>query len=230
MLQLVLEQAMHLQRDMKILYLQDDVYHCPDDGQKLLYVPRRKEHACRMCQGVLQSAKAMDQVVLESILALPEVIEEGLAVECPTCSTDSDLSDVKTPLSNFAVEWLFHVAKSRYHSVTYRGVSNVGHCKVCGSTWFPGPGERDALGKKIGNDRRHLWRDRLRPRQKFDYFSKQAQTMACEERMRLVARKAEERERKKEKLCQHVDSSGHQCTMKKMQKKGAAYCYKHQPK
>ena len=55
------------ERDMKILYLQDDVYHCPDDGQKLLYVPRRKEHACRMCQGVLQSAKAMDQVVLESI-------------------------------------------------------------------------------------------------------------------------------------------------------------------
>ena len=54
--------------------------------------------------------------------------------------------------------------------------------------------------------------------------------MACEERMRLVARKAEERERKKEKLCQHVDSSGHQCTMKKMQKKGAAYCYKHRPK
>ena len=48
--------------------------------------------------------------------------------------------------------------------------------------------------------------------------------------MRLVARKAEERERKKEKLCQHVDSSGHQCTMKKMQKKGAAYCYKHRPK
>ena len=214
----------------KILNLQHDPYQCPDDGQKLWYVPRLKLHRCGMCDGVLLNEKEIDPLVLESVLGLSKVAEEGLAVECPTCSTDSDLSDVKTPLSNFAVEWLFHVAKSRYHSVTYRGVSNVGHCKVCGSTWFPGPGERDALGKKIGNDRRHLWRDRLRPRQKFDYFSKQAQTMACEERMRLVARKAEERERKKEKLCQHVDSSGHQCTMKKMQKKGAAYCYKHRPK
>ncbi|MEE2606937.1 MAG: hypothetical protein VX402_03870 [Candidatus Thermoplasmatota archaeon] len=54
--------------------------------------------------------------------------------------------------------------------------------------------------------------------------------MACEERMRLVARKAEEKERKKEKLCQHVNSNGQQCNREKMQKKGAAYCYKHQPK
>ena len=169
-------------------------------------------------------------MMLENILGLSEVAEEGLAVDCPTCSTDSDLSDGECPLSNFAVEWLFYVAKSKYHGVTYRGVSNVGHCKVCGSTWFPGPGERDALGKKIGNDRRHLWRDMLDPRQKFDYFSKQAQTMAREERLRRVGRKAEEKERKKEKLCQHVNSNGQQCNRVKMQKKGAAYCYKHRPK
>ena len=57
--------------------------------------------------------------------------------------------------------------------------------------------------------------------------------MACEERMRLVARKAEEVERfpgKKEILCQHVNSNGQQCNREKMQKKGAAYCYKHRPK
>ena len=48
--------------------------------------------------------------------------------------------------------------------------------------------------------------------------------------MRLVARKAEEKERKKEKLCQHVNSNGQQCNREKMQKKGAAYCYKHRPK
>jgi hypothetical protein len=168
-------------------------------------------------------------MMLENILGLSEVAEEGLAVDCPTCSTDSDLSDGECPLSNFAVEWLFYVAKSKYHGVTYRGVSNVGHCKVCGSTWFPGPGERDALGKKIGNDRRRLWRDMLDPRQ-IDYFSKQAQTMAREERLRRAGRKAEEKERKKEKLCQHVNSNGQQCNRVKMQKKGAAYCYKHRPK
>jgi len=51
--------------------------------------------------------------------------------------------------------------------------------------------------------------------------------------MRLVARKAEEKERfpsKKEKLCQHVNSNGQQCNREKMQKKGAAYCYKHRPR
>jgi len=234
----------------KIINLQHDVYHCPDDGQKLWYVPKRKRHRCDMCSGVLLNGKEIDPVVLENILELSEVAEEGLVVECPTCGADSDLSDVETPLSNFAVEWIFFVQKSRYHHVTYRGVSNVGHCKVCGSTWFPGPGERDALGKKIGNDRRHLWRDRLDIPQKNipgpgerdtfgrrkmrdmarDYFSKQGQSSAREERMRLVTKKREKREKVKEKLCQHVDSNGHRCTMKKMQKKGSAHCYKHRPK
>ena len=53
--------------------------------------------------------------------------------------------------------------------------------------------------------------------------------------MRLVARKAEGKERfpiflKKEKQCQHVNSNGQPCNREKMQKKGAAYCYKHRPK
>ena len=37
----------------KIINLQHDVYHCPDDGQKLWYVPKRKMHRCDMCGGVL---------------------------------------------------------------------------------------------------------------------------------------------------------------------------------
>ena len=234
----------------KIINLQHDVYHCPDDGQKLWYVPRWKRHRCDMCSGVLLNAKEIDPVVLENILELSEVTEEGLEVECPTCRYNSDLSDGETALTNFAVEWIFYVQKSKYHSVTYRGVSNVGHCKVCGSTWFTGPGERDALGKKIGNDRRHLWRDRLRISQKNipgpgerdtfgrrrnrdeirDYFSKQGQSEIREERMGRITEKREKREKLKEKLCQHIDSNGHPCTSKKMQKKGSAHCYKHRPK
>ena len=111
----------------KLLNLQHDVYHCPDDGQKLWYVPKWKQHRCDMCSGVLLNAKEIDPVILENILELSEVAEEGLVVECPTCSTDSDLSDGESPLSNFAVEWAFYVSKSQYHGVTYRGVSNVGH-------------------------------------------------------------------------------------------------------
>ena len=185
-----------------------------------------------MCSGVLLNEKEIDSVVLENILGLSEVVEDGLAVECPACSTDSDLADGESPLSNFAVEWIFVVQKSKYHHVTYCGVSNVGHCKVCGSTWFPGPGELDALGKKIGNDRRHLWRDKLDIPQKNipgpgerdtfgrrrmrdsarDYFSKQGQSFVREQRMRLVIKKTEKREQVKEKMCQHIDSNGHPCT------------------
>ena len=228
----------------KIINLQHDVYHCPDDGQKLWYVPKRKMHRCDMCSGVLLNGKEIDPVVLENILELSEVAEEGLVVECPTCGADSDLSDVESPLSNFALEWVFTVQTSNYTASTYWGVSNVGHCKVCGSTWFPGPGERDALGKKIGNHRRHLWRDILhnpntntsrkswrRWRDSMrEYFGKQTQTHLREQRMRLVTEKTEKREKKKRNLCPYVDSNGYRCTMKKMQKEGATHCYKHRQK
>ena len=212
----------------KLLNLQHDVYHCPDDGQKLWYVPKWKQHRCDMCSGVLLNAKEIDPVMLENILELSEVAEEGLVVECPTCSTDSDLSEGESPLSNFAVEWAFYVSKSQYHGVTYHGVSNVGHCEVCGSTWFPGPGERDALGLKIGKNRRELWRH-LRATSA-GMFEKRWQSNLRDERVKRITAKKEKEEKQKEKQCKHVDSNGQQCNREKMQKKGAAYCYKHRPK
>jgi len=211
----------------KILNLQHDPYHCPDDGQKLWYVPRLKLHRCGMCDGVLLNEKEIDPLVLESVLGLSKVAEEGLAVECPTCSTDSDLSDGKFALSNFAMEWGFSVQKSKYHSVYYCGVSNVGHCKVCGSTWFAGPGERDALGKNVGKER-GFWR--VQPGGSKIWGPLDMQQRLREERLRLVARKTEKRERMKEKLCQHVDSNGERCNRRKTQKEGSEYCFKHRPK
>ena len=206
------------ERDMKILYLQDDVYHCPDDGQKLLYVPRWKEHKCDMCKGFLLNAKEIDPMLLESILTLPEVTEEGLAVECPTCSTDSDLSDGETPLSNFAAEWHL-VSKGKIGFVpietSYYGVSKIGHCKVCGSTWFPSPGERDALGKKVGWKALSLWRNAMRST---DLFGKQQQSSLREGRKRAEAKK-----------CQHVDSNGKRCTDLKVHKYGD-FCFRHRQK
>jgi hypothetical protein len=68
--------------------------------------------------------------VFESVLGLSKVAEEGLAVECPTCSTDSDLSDGKFALSNFAMEWGFSVQKSKYHSVYYFAMANIRHSTV----------------------------------------------------------------------------------------------------
>ena len=123
--------------DARIAYLEHDVYHCPDDGQQLLFVPDLGHYRCDMCGGVLLSAKDIDSEVLESIMELPEVIEEGLSTECPTCSTDSDLSDGETALTNFAVEWYYYHTQTTpigTMKVYQCGVSNVGHCTVCAST------------------------------------------------------------------------------------------------
>tara|TARA_B100001079_G_scaffold229413_1_gene208092 strand:+ start:268 stop:1104 length:837 start_codon:yes stop_codon:yes gene_type:complete len=141
--------------DARIAYLEHDVYHCPDDGQQLLFVPNEGSYRCDMCGGVLLSAKDIDSEVLESIMELPEVIEEGLSTECPTCSTDSDLSDGETALTNFAVEWYYYHTQTTpigTMKVYQCGVSNVGHCTVCASTWFAGPGEFDALGRALGKN------------------------------------------------------------------------------
>ena len=101
--------------DARIAYLEHDVYHCPDDGQQLLFVPNEGSYRCDMCGGVLLSAKDIDSEVLESIMELPEVVEGGLRVECPTCSTDNDLSDGETALTNFAVEWYFWIERGTNH-------------------------------------------------------------------------------------------------------------------
>ena len=214
--------------DARILNLQHDVYHCPDDGEKLWYLPKKGYHRCDTCGGVLMSEKEIGPAVLENILELPEAPDEGSVVGCPTCIPDSVLSEDEVSLSNVTVEWAFYVSKSQYHGVTYHGVSNVGHCGVCGSTWFSGPGEHDALGKKIGKDRRELWRH-LDSRGD-ERFGEHSQSFFRDERVKQITAKEEKEEKQKEKQCKHVDSDGQRCNREKMQKKGAAYCYKHRPK
>jgi len=164
--------------DARIAYLEHDVYYCPDricmsmdshkpnhDGQQLLFVPDDGSYRCERCGGVLLSAKDIDSKVLENILQLLEIVEEGLEVECPTCSSNNDLSDGETALTNFAVEWYFLDKRTTpigQLSVYQCGVSNVGHCKVCGSTWFPGPGELDAVGRALGKNKPRVWRKQFR--------------------------------------------------------------------
>ena len=48
--------------DQRIQHLDDDVYYCPQDGEKLLYVPKKDYHRCKECRGFLCSAKKMDSV------------------------------------------------------------------------------------------------------------------------------------------------------------------------
>jgi len=220
--------------DQRIIDALNDVYHCPNDGQQLYWRPKkirepgRSRHRCDTCGGILLTEKGINPVGLENILQLPEALDDGPVVECPTCIPDSDLSEGKVLLSNFTVEWEFRVTKSQYHYVSYRGVSNIGHCRICGSTWFAGPGEHDALGKKIGKDRRELWRD-------LDYrsaerFGEHMQSVLRDERVKRIIAKKEKEEKQKEKQCKHIDSNGQQCNREKMQKKGADYCHKHRPK
>ena len=239
--------------DARIAYLEHDVYHCPDDGQQLLFVPNEGSYRCDMCGGVLLSAKDIDSEVLESIMELPEVVEGGLRVECPSCSTDNDLSDGETALTNFAVEWYFWIERGKLPDTYQCGVLNVGHCTVCGSTWFAGPGEFDALGRALGKNTARVWRKQFRRLGKKERlwgisggerraiktkntFGVQEQSILRE--MRLVRVKTEtERKWKKavsrsDNLCKHVTDNGKTCDHRKSAKSthDQDYCYKHQPK
>jgi len=259
--------------DARIAYLEHDVYYCPDricmsmdshkpnhDGQQLLFVPDHGSYRCERCGGVLLSAKDIDSEVLESILELPEVIEEGLSVECPTCSSDSDLSDGETALTNFAVEWYFWVKSviGQLPDIYQCGVSNVGHCTVCGSTWFSGPGEFDALGRALGKNTTRVWRKQFRRREKFRRWGKMeklwgisgggrsaiktkntfgVQEQSLLRQLRLVGvktaakRKLKEAASRSDNLCKHVADNGKMCDHRKSAKSthDQDYCYKHQP-
>jgi len=242
--------------DARIAYLEHDVYHCPDDGQQLLFVPNEGSYRCDMCGGVLLSAKDIDSEVLESIMELPEVIEEGLSTECPTCSTDSDLSDGETALTNFAVEWYFLDKRTTpigQLSVYQCGVSNVGHCTVCASTWFAGPGEFDALGQALGKNTARIWREQFRRLGKMEKlwhisgggrraiktkntFGVQEQSLLRQARLAGVEteteRKWKEAASRSDNLCKHVADNGKMCDHRKSAKSthDQDYCYKHQPK
>ena len=242
--------------DARIAYLEHDVYHCPDDGQQLLFVPNQGSYRCDMCGGVLLSAKDTDSEVLESIMELPEVIEEGLSTECPTCSTDSDLSDGETALTNFAVEWYYYHTQPTFIGTmkVYKcGVSNVGHCTVCASTWFAGPGEFDALGQALGKNTALIWREQFRRLGKMEKlwhisggelraiktkntFGVQEQSLLRQARLAGVEteteRKWKEAASRSDNLCKHVADNGKMCDHRKSAKSthDQDYCYKHQPK
>ena len=239
--------------DARIAYLEHDVYHCPDDGQQLLFVPNEGSYRCDMCGGVLLSAKDIDSEVLESIMELPEVVEGGLRVECPTCSTDNDLSDGETALTNFAVEWYFWIERGKLPDTYQCGVLNVGHCTVCGSTWFAGPGEFDALGRALGKNTARIWReqfrrlgkkeklwhisgDRRRAIKTNNTFGVQEQSLLRQARLAGVEteteRKWKEAASRSDNLCKHVADNGKMCDHRKSAKSthDQDYCYKHQPK
>jgi len=237
----------------KIINLQHDVYHCPDDGQKLWYVPKRKMHRCDMCGGVLLNGKEIDPVLLENILGLPEALDEGSVVECPTCIPDSGRAEGEVSFSNFTVEWQFFGQKELgYFDVTYHGVSNVGHCTVCASTWFAGPGEFDALGRALGKNTTRVWREqfrRLGKKEKLwhisggerraiktkNTFGVQEQSLLRQARLAGVEteteRKWKEAASRSDNLCKHVADNGKMCNHRKSAKSthDQDYCYKHQP-
>jgi hypothetical protein len=204
--------------DQMILYVDEDVYHCPHDGQELLYVPIKKSHRCRSCRGVLLSSKAIDPQIVEKILQLREI--ESKQEVCPSCVDGANLSIHE-------VEYIYSTGGT--FSSTLYGVSNIWICDDCGSLWVPGvkwgafksstAGPNLLFGYQWGEIEHSTWLDN--------------QVKWREKRLEKEAQKELRLAKKRLKWCNHVDSSsGLQCRTYKSQKSihDQDYCYKHQPK
>ena len=211
--------------DTTILHRGADVYHCPQDGAELLYVPKKGYHRCKSCKGVLLSAKAIDPKYVEKISQLNEI--ESHQEVCPSCTEG-------TNLSIHEVEWTWDDGgygpfgnRLGIGSKTHYEMANVWLCNDCGSLWVPversGPrrlvGNLDLLfGWRWGLIGHSMWLDN--------------QIKWREKRLEVEAARERKLAKRRLKSCNHMDNSGAQCAAPKSQKSthDQDYCYKHQPK
>ncbi len=212
--------------DTTILHQGADVYHCPQDGTELLYVPKKGYHRCKSCKGVLLSAKAIDPKYAEKISQLNEI---GAHQEvCPSCAEGANLSIHE-------VEWTYQTKghgpfgnKLGIGSRTEYEIANVWLCNNCGSLWVPGvkggafksstAGLNLLFGYGWGWIGHSTWLDN--------------QVKWREKRLEGDAMNEQRLELLRAKWCNHMDDQGEQCRKNKSQKSthDPEYCYKHQPK
>ena len=228
--------------DTTILHRGADVYHCPQDGAELLYVPKKGYHRCKSCKGVLLSAKAIDSKYAEKISQLNEI---GSHQEvCPSCAEGANLSIHE-------VEWKYQTKgagpfgnRLGIGSRTVYEIANVWLCNNCGSLWVPGldaPGLRSSYEDGVlflfGYLHPENWMGADRNTGRWNFWVGHStwldnQVEMREKRLEAEAIKEQRLEIMRTKWCNHMDDQGEQCRKGKSNKStdDPEYCYKHQPK
>ena len=123
----------------RIAHLEHDAYHCPEDGQQLLYVPKKDYHRCKSCKGVLLSAKGIGQEYAGKISQLNEI--ERKQEVCPSCVDSAwpraSAHGAGANLSIHEVEYSYRGTGIGALTASYE-MANVWLCNNCGSLWVPG--------------------------------------------------------------------------------------------
>jgi ribosomal protein L37AE/L43A len=231
--------------NQKVQHLDDDVYYCPEGGEKLLYDPKRDYHRCKKCRGSLFSGKMISSDYARKISQSSQVEHEE---KCCSCLEGSDLSihgieAIYIGGSRSTFGDIMALAGRKYEVV------RVWLCNNCGSVWVEGTLLQKARVSFRGaeylewlfSDGFNVNLRNLNPIE--DALVKSAMSdgnlnwFEQQEKWRDIrlGKKAEKERKKAElrlKLCNHVDDSGAQCAAPKSQKSthDQDYCYKHQPK
>ena len=207
--------------NQRIQHLDDDVYYCPQDGEKLFYNPKKDYHRCKECRGFLFSAKKMDSVDSNYVRKFSQLNQIEHEEKCCSCLEEVDLSIHE-------IEYRYDASSSSYLTFWRYDVSRVWNCNNCGSAWFEGTGEVSRGHRHTGL---HFWEVLLADQPGGPTWL-EYQAILREKRLEFEAGKERKRAKMELKLCNHVDDSGEKCNKPKSQKSNHDwdFCYKHQPK
>ena len=120
--------------NQRIQHLDDDVYYCPQDGEKLFYNPKKDYHRCKECRGFICSAKKMDSVDSNYVRKFSQLNQIEHEEKCCSCLEGADLSIHE-------IEYTYDASALRHITLWRYAVSRIWNCNNCGSAWFEGTGE-----------------------------------------------------------------------------------------
>ena len=201
--------------NQRLQYLDEDVYYCPQDGEKLLYVPKRDYHRCKECHGLLCSAKMMGSDHIRKISQTNQIEHEE---KCCSCLEGADLSIHE-------IEYRYDASTTVFLRSWRYEVSRIWNCNNCGSVWVKNEKKSRKmsglhfLGWILAGDRGgSTW---------LEY-----QAILREKRLEFEVEKERKRGKLELKLCNHVDDSGKECNISISQRSNhdRDFCWKHQPK
>jgi len=200
--------------NQRLQYLDEDVYYCPQDGEKLLYVPKKDCHRCKKCRGLLFSAK---KIVSDHVRKISQANQIEHEEKCCSCLEGADLSI-------HGVEYRYDASSSMLITSWRYGVSRIWNCNNCGSVWIENHKNIQGIGGHYLLE--WLLADRRGSSTWLEY-----QAILREERLEFEVEKERKNAKLRLKLCNHMDDSGEECNKPKSQKSNHDwdFCWKHQP-